>query len=251
LSSRTFILVHGAWHSGACWNAVVPLLQMQGFTVLAPDLPGHGTNAVPLAKITLKAYVNFLLELLDGIDGKVTLVGHSMAGLIVSEVATRKPEKIARLVYLCAYLPLDGESLFDLIALNRSHEPFTAIEMAMQISDDKRSCTIDADQIIPLFYTQAPANDAAQAKTDFSVQATLPLAAKVQLDEQAWSMLRRTYILCAQDKVIPVHHQRRMLTRQHCDVLLQLDADHSPFLSCPEQLALVLGACQESLSQST
>ena len=69
--------------------------------------------------------------------------------------------------------------------------------------------------------------------------------AKVQLDAQAWMQLKRTYILCTNDKVIPIHHQRRMLTRQHCDVLLQLDADHSPFLSCPEQLALVLGACQE------
>jgi pimeloyl-ACP methyl ester carboxylesterase len=223
----------------------VPHLEAQGFTVLTPDLPGHGANSLPLNKVTLKTYVNFLLDLIDGIDGKVTLVGHSMAGIVVSEVAARRPDKIARLVYLCAYLPRDGESLFDLIALNRSHEPFTAIDMAMQMSDDKRSCTIASEQIIPLFYTQAPAALAANARADFCVQATLPLAAQVQLDEQAWAEVKRTYILCTQDKVIPVHHQRRMVTRQHCDVLLQLDADHSPFLSCPEQLALLLGACQD------
>jgi pimeloyl-ACP methyl ester carboxylesterase len=245
LNTGTFVLVHGAWHSGACWRRVADLLIAQGFTVLTPDLPGHGANSLPLAKVTFRAYVNSLLELLDSLPEPVTLVGHSMAGLVISEVAALRPGKMKRVVYVCAYLPRDGESLFDLVALNRSHEPFTAIDLALQMSDDKRTCTVDPEQIVPLFYTLAPAAVAAAARASFSVQATLPLAAKVQLEESVWSGIRRTYILCTQDKVIPVHHQRRMLTRQHCDVLLQLDADHSPFLSCPEQFALLLQACQD------
>jgi pimeloyl-ACP methyl ester carboxylesterase len=245
LSSGTFVLVHGAWHSGACWRTVAGLLTAQGFRVFTPDLPGHGASTLPLEKVTFKAYVQSLLDLLDSLGEPVTLVGHSMAGLVISEVAARRPAKVRRLVYVCAYLPRDGESLFELVALNRSHEPFTAIDLALQMSDDKRSCSVDADQIIPLFYAQAPADVAARAKAAFSVQATLPLNAKVQLDADGWNQVKRTYILCTQDKVIPVHHQRRMLTRQHCDVLLQLDADHSPFLSCPEQFALLLQACQD------
>ena len=245
MKPATFVLVHGAWHSGACWQRVADLLAAQGCNVLTPDLPGHGANALPLMKVTLKAYVDSLLDLLDGLPEPVTLVGHSMAGIVVSEVAARRPQKIARLVYLCAYLPRDGESLFDLVALNRSHEPFSAIELAIEISDDKRSCTIASDQIIPLFYPLAETDVAEKQKTKFAPQAMLPLATKVKLEEMGWAQLKRTYILCAQDKVIPVHHQRRMLTRQHCDVLLQLDADHSPFVSCPEQLALVLQACQD------
>jgi pimeloyl-ACP methyl ester carboxylesterase len=223
-----------------CWKAVADLLTAQGCKVLSPDLPGHGHNALPLAKVTLKAYINSLLDLLDGLDEAVTLVGHSMAGLVVSEVAARKPDKVARLVYVCAYLPRDGESLFEIIALNRSHEPFTAIDLAMQMSDDKRSCTIADDDIVPLFYQLAPTNIAAAAKAGFGVQATLPLAAKVQLDDASFARVPRTYIACNKDKVIPVHHQRRMLTRQACDELLQLDADHSPFYSSPEQLAALL-----------
>lgn len=245
MNAGTFVLVHGAWHSGACWTRVAGLLKAQGFTVLTPDLPGHGANTLPLAKITFKAYVASLLDLLDKLVEPVTLVGHSMAGLVVSEVAARRPDKVKRVVYVCAYLPRDGESLFDLVALNRSHEPFTAIDLAMQLSEDKRTCSVDPDQIIPLFYTQAPEEVAAEARDAFSEQATLPLAAKVQLDEAGWAQVKRTYMLCTQDKVIPVHHQRRMLARQHCDVLLQLDADHSPFLSCPEQFALLLQACQD------
>jgi pimeloyl-ACP methyl ester carboxylesterase len=243
LNSPAFILVHGAWHSGACWHPVSELLRARGCTVLAPDLPGHGTNELPLAKVTLKGYVDSIVALLDASDVPVMLVGHSMAGAIVSEAASRRPDKIARLVFLCAYLPCDGESVFDVIALNRSHEPFTAIELALQMSDDKRSCTVDSDEVIPLFYNCAPEAAAAEAKARFGTQASLPLAAKARIDEAALAQLKCTYILCAQDKVIPVHHQRRMLTRRYCNVLLQLDTDHSPFISCPDQLALVLQAC--------
>lgn len=245
MSSTTFVLVHGAWHSGACWARVTALLSAQGFTVHAPDLPGHGKDPLPLTRVTLKAYVNSLLDLLDSIAGKAILVGHSMAGIVISEVAAQRPDKVARLVYVCAYLPRDGESLFDLIALNRSHEPFTAIELAMQMSDDKRSCTIAGEDIIPLFYNLSPEATATAAKAAFAVQATLPLAAKVQLNAAAFAQVPRTYIACTRDKVIPIHHQRRMLTRQPCNELLQLDADHSPFHSCPEQLAALLAACGE------
>lgn len=243
VNSPTFILVHGAWHAGACWQAVADLLRARGCNVLAPDLPGHGENELPLTKVTLKAYTDSIVALLDAATAPVTLVGHSMAGAVVSEAATRRPGKVARLVFLCAYLPCDGESIFDVIALNRSHEPFTAIDLALQLSDDRRSCTVAPEQIVPLFYNCAPTTAADDATAHFGVQATLPLAAKTRIDETAWERLKCTYILCAQDKVIPVHHQRRMLTRRHCDVLLQLDTDHSPFVSCPDQLALVLQAC--------
>jgi pimeloyl-ACP methyl ester carboxylesterase len=242
LKSTSFVLVHGAWHSGACWAEVAALLAERGHSVLVPDLPGHGNNPLPLNKVSLKVYVDSLLEVLARTDDKVILVGHSMAGIVISEAAAQQPEKIAHLVYLCAYLPRDEESLFDLITLNRSHEPFTAIELAMRMSDDKRSCTIDEDDIIPLFYPLVPPAAAARAKAAFGSQATLPLATKVKLAGTAFDTVPRTYICCTQDRVIPLHHQRRMLNRQSCDTLLQIEADHSPFYSAPGQLAALLAA---------
>lgn len=234
------MLVHGAWHAGSCWSAVAALLVARGFRVFTPDLPGHGSSELPTQKVTLKAYVSAVLELLESIDGKVLLVGHSMAGIVIPEVAARAPQRLAGLVYLGAYLPRHNESLFDLIALNRSHEPFTAIELAMQMSDDKRSCSIREEDIIPLFYPLAAPPVAEQAKRRFGIQATLPLAAKVNLEHGDMSGVPRTYILTTQDKVIPLHHQRRMLARQACETLLQIDADHSPFLSRPAELAELL-----------
>jgi len=199
---------------------------------------------MPPAKITLKTYVANLSQLLDTIPGKVILVGHSMAGIIISEVAARCPGKIACLVYLCAYLPQHGDSLFGLIAQNRSPgEAPTAIELALQMSADKRSCTIPAEDYIPLFCQLAPADVAQEARTALAVQATLPLAAAVDLQGTGFAGLPRTYIACTEDRVIPLRHQHRMLARQPCDTLLQIESDHSPFLSQPRQLAALLAAC--------
>jgi pimeloyl-ACP methyl ester carboxylesterase len=239
----TFVLVHGAWHDGSCWAAVADVLRAQGYPVVTPDLPGHGHDATPLNKVTFKAYVTSLVELLDASTGRIILVGHSMSGMVITEVACRIPAKISHLVYVSAYLPRSDESVFDLIALNRSHEPFTAIELAMQMSHDKRSCKIDEADIIPLFYNLTSPELAAQAKAAFGTQATLPLAAKVSIDQTVLDTIACTYISCSKDKVIPLHHQRRMLTRRTCNTLLQIESDHSPFYSAPTQLAALLEAC--------
>jgi pimeloyl-ACP methyl ester carboxylesterase len=243
LNPRTFVLVHGAWHDGSCWSAVANILQSQGHTVFTPDLPGHGRSAIDLAKVTLKAYVTSLVNLLETLDGKTVLVGHSMSGMVISEVACRIPQKVSQLVYISAYLPRDRESLFDLIALNRSHEPFTAIELAMHMSGDKRICHIDKADVIPLFYNLASHKTAARAEAVFGQQATLPLAAKVSLNKEVLDVIESTYICCTKDKVIPLHHQHKMLRRRPCNTVLELDADHSPFYSLPSQLAALLEAC--------
>lgn len=234
------VLVHGAWHAGACWDAVVDLLAARGFAVCAPDLPGHGAQQTPLHKISLHTYVKAVLELLDGIDSKVLLVGHSMAGMIISEVAARAPQRLRGLVYVGAYLPRHNESLFDLNALNREDEAATAIERAMQLSSDKRSCTVQEDAIIPLFYPLAPPALAKQASRSFQTQATLPLAAKVNLGHADMMHVASTYIVTTQDKVLLPQHQRRMLARRSCECVLEIDADHSPFLSRPAELAELL-----------
>ncbi len=243
MDKTPLVLVHGAWHSGACWTPVVDRLKSKGVQVYAPDLPGHGNNALALNKVTLKAYVQCIVDLLTGIPVPVTLVGHSMAGIVISQVAAQAPQQVARLVYLSAYLPRHNESLFDLVGSNRGEEAPGAIELAMRISDDKRSCRIDDADITPLFHNRATAAEAHAAKNAFCDQATLPLAARVSLEHSGFDSVPRTYISCTADRVIPLHHQRRMLIRQPCHTLLQLDADHCPFLSCPAQIAGLLDAC--------
>ena len=237
------ILVHGAWHDARCWQLVTPLIEAAGHRVVALDLPGHGASPLPPARSTLKAYGECVGAAIDAAGEPVILVGHSMAGMVITTVAAAMPQRIKHLVYLCAYLPRSGDSVFDLIARNRGHEPLAAIELALQMSDDKRTCTIAPDSIVPLFYSGTPSAHAEQARQRFGPQGSLPLAAKVDFDAAALAAVPRSYILCAQDRVIPSHHQRRMLAVDPACRVLELASVHSPFYSQPQALAALLKAC--------
>ena len=111
----TFLLVHGAWHSGRCWERVVPLLEAAGHRVFAPSLTGYGDKAHLLGpEVGLDTHVDDVVGLITGEDlSDVVLVGHSYAGLVISSAANRIPERVAHLVYLDAMVPEDGESAID------------------------------------------------------------------------------------------------------------------------------------------
>ncbi|MGQ4425471.1 alpha/beta hydrolase [Streptomyces violaceoruber] len=111
----TFLLIHGAWHSGRCWERVVPLLEAAGHRVFAPSLTGYGDKAHLLGpEVGLDTHVDDVVGLIAGENlSDVVLVGHSYAGLVISSAAHRIPEHIAHLVYLDAMVPEDGESAVD------------------------------------------------------------------------------------------------------------------------------------------
>lgn len=240
MTAPTFVLVHGAWHDSSCWRSLTNILESRGCTVEAPDLPGHGGNTLPLEKVTLKKYVQAIQQVLERQDHRVVLVAHSMAGLPATEAACKLPDRISRLVYLCAYLPLPGDSLFGLIAQLRGAAPPTRIESAMSLSDDKRRCMVQPDQVADLFYTDLAETRATDLAAAFGTQASLPLSARVDFSQDVFASLQTAYICCSHDQVIPPLHQRRMVARQPCKTLLQADLDHSPFHSDPDTLARLL-----------
>jgi pimeloyl-ACP methyl ester carboxylesterase len=112
----TFVLVHGAWQSKGTWDLLVPLLEKQGHRVLTPVLSGLGTDQDRLSpEITLRQHVEDVsLELLR-VSEQVVLVGHSYAGMIVSGAAETNRDQVARLVFLDAFIPEDGQSVLDLL----------------------------------------------------------------------------------------------------------------------------------------
>ena len=248
MSTTTFILVHGAWHDSRCWHDVAELLSTRGHSVLVPDLCGHGQSGVQPSRATLKGYVNQSCQLIEDCAAPVVLVGHSMAGVVITAVAERLPSRIAALVYLCAYLPLPGDSVFALIARNRGHEPLSAIELALEMSDDKRTCTIDSDAIAPLFYSDVDSTRLPALMARFGIQGSLPLAAAVDYDPGRLGKLARHYICCTRDRVIPLHHQQRMLARHDGFHVHMLAADHSPFYSCASALATLLDSITTTAS---
>lgn len=111
----TFVLVHGAGHGGWCHGPLARRLRRAGHEVYAPTLTGLGERAHLLsADITLDTHIADVAALIRCEDlSDVILCGHSYGGMVITGVADRMAGRIARLVYLDATLPRDGECLLD------------------------------------------------------------------------------------------------------------------------------------------
>ncbi len=122
----TFVLVHGAWHGGWCWQRVVPLLESAGHAATSPTLTGLAERVPQLSRdITLETHVADIVNHVRGLARpNVTLVGHSYGGFPATVAADRLGDLVSHLVLLDAFLPEDGEMLLD----HASHliEPYRA-----------------------------------------------------------------------------------------------------------------------------
>ncbi len=121
-----FVLIHGGWSASWVWDRNVKALENNGENeVICLDLVGHGTNAPErLEHVGLKDHVDYIENEISKMDGKVILVGHSMAGMIISQVAEDMGDKIEKLVYFTAFLPHeDGQNMIPFIEL----DPWTLV----------------------------------------------------------------------------------------------------------------------------
>src|SRR5689334_10494576 len=112
-----FLLVHGAFHGAWCWDPVIRELEAAGHSATAIDLPGAGDDATAIGEVTLDSYADRVCAALAAEEAPVVVVAHSMGGMAVTQAAARCPERIAALIYVCAFLPADGQSLVDLTEL--------------------------------------------------------------------------------------------------------------------------------------
>lgn len=189
----TFLLVHGAWHSGRCWERVVPLLESAGHRVCAPSLTGYGDRAHLLGpEVGLDTHVADVVGLIREQDlTDVVLVGHSYAGLVISSVANQVPDRIAELVYLDAMVPRDGETAVDV-------QPVTQqlIDLAARSGSGWRIPPLP-EQPAPLglFGVTDPA-DVAWLRSMLSDQPVRCLQQPVRLDNPAADAIPRTHIHC-------------------------------------------------------
>ena len=238
-SKPLIILLHGAWHSATCWQELSVLLAKKGLDCLTPDLPGHGTNRHDINKINLNIYSRYISQLIDNYN-YIVLIAHSMAGILASRLAEEHSNKVKHLIYLSAYLPGNEQSLFDLMQIQRQQHGAAPIESAIEFSPDKRQCSLNRQDIIPLFYNCCSLQQKQAGLSQIQAQASLPLAAKVHLSQNGFGTIPKSYIRCLQDRVIPQSQFQWMLEAQPCDQIYTLDTDHSPFWSEPVKLAELL-----------
>ena len=239
---KTFILIHGSWHSAWNWHKVVPLLEEQGHRAIAIDLPGMGRDKTPIQLVKLGTTVEKICQLIDNIEGKVILVGHSKNGIMISQVAEYRPDKIEKLIYLAAYLIPNGKtqreySLQDTGGVLKSYvtmyEELNAHTLQPEIY--KEGLYADCDDYITEL-----------AKILLSHEPVESGITPLQLTEENYGHVPRVYIECTEDKAVTPFIQRKMYTETPCDKLYSMATSHSPFFSKPQELTDIL--CEIALS---
>ena len=113
LAGMDVILIPGFWLDANSWIEVTPALESAGHRLHAVTLPGLESVDAPRAGIGFDDHVDAVLRLVDGIDAPVVLVGHSGGGTVAQAVSDRRPDRVARVIYVDAAPMSDGDCIND------------------------------------------------------------------------------------------------------------------------------------------
>jgi pimeloyl-ACP methyl ester carboxylesterase len=229
-----FVLVHGSWHDGGCWDDVRRHLEAAGHEVHTPTLPGNGAGAA--RDVTMRQVVDAVVGLLEssGLDD-VVLVGHSFGGAVVQQVALRVPERLRRMVFHNAYVVRDGGTVFDDVPASVA-PAFQALAEAA--GDGTVSLPFD-------FFREAFCNDAdlATAQAAHARMTPEPLARSTEplaLTGFVGLPVPRSYLYATEDNVFPATEfswHPQMSSRLGPFRLVQMHGSHEVLFTDPAGLA--------------
>lgn len=234
----TFVLVHGSFHGAWCWSKVVPELEGLGHRAVAVDLPAQGDDMTPVAEASLDMNVARVVEVIEKEADPVVLVGHSFGGATITQTAEQIPERIALLVYLTAFIPLDGESVNDIM-----RSPLWPPEKgarAFKRSEDGLTVSVAPDVVRERFYHDCSEEDVVRCLERIRPQPFVPRDTKLRTTPERFGQVPRAFIYCTEDRSILLRVQKELAARMPCDKEASLPTSHSPFLSAPRELAKTL-----------
>jgi pimeloyl-ACP methyl ester carboxylesterase len=232
-----FVLVAGAWHGAWCWERLTPLLEAGGHRVETPELPAMGEDNGDPRDVTLLTWARFVADRVSAAPEPVVLVGHSRAGVVISQAAEMAPGRIRRLVYLAAYLLPAGRTL----AVESRADAGSLVASNMVPSESGLTCALREEVVRQAFYGCCTDEDAAWAMARLRPEPLKPLVSSPRITDEHFGRVPRAYVECRRDHAISLASQQRMQAALPCDPVFTLDTDHSPFLSAPAALAELLG----------
>ena len=233
----TYVLVHGAWADESAWGFVRNDLAKNA-NVEVINLPAHGADNTWGNLVSLNDYVKTVANAVNQQSGKVTLVGHSMAGIIISQVAENMPNKIDKLIYVSAYLPKSGEDLLSLSKQDAQSKVGTALEFAA----DYKTASIKKDMIAP-----SVCDDCPQYMKDVLVkyhraEPAKPLGEKVTLTAK-FAAVPKYYIHTANDQAVGYDLQKMMVKKNGTiKQTFVMNTSHLPFVVQPQAFLDILSS---------
>ncbi|MEG4818325.1 alpha/beta hydrolase [Microcoleus sp. K5-D4] len=230
----TFVLVHGSWHDGSAWNAVIQHLEAKGHQALAPTIAGHGKGVnknVNHAQCT-QSIVDYIVEK-DLTD--IVLLGHSFGGSIIAKVAEAIRDRIRRLIFFNAFVLNDGESLKD----NIPPDTQALFDKLARESDDN-TITMPFEIWREAFLNDADLDLAKSSYAQLSPEPYQPFIDKLDLKQFYSLPIPKSYLYCTVDNVLPQREggwHPKMSSRLGLFRLVQMPGSHEVMFSNPISLA--------------
>jgi pimeloyl-ACP methyl ester carboxylesterase len=232
-----FVLVHGGWQGGWCWNAVSAALRSSGHEVFAPTLRGCEQGvAVDRVGVDLTAIGDDLVDAVTDHDLRdLVLVGHSGGGPAAQYVADRLAERTRRIVFVDAWVLHDGEAINDVL-------PAQVVETSVLAAKESADQTVAMDPQVwaEHFMNGASEHDIASV-TDKLVPVPFGwLSEPVSLPRFWGAALPSSYVFLRQDQAVPQELYRAMAGRLDGPRLVECDGPHEAMLTHPDLLAAAL-----------
>jgi pimeloyl-ACP methyl ester carboxylesterase len=235
--SMQFVLVHGSFHDAQCWRYVVPQLEARGHRVVAPNLPGSGTDRAPPENANLDSYATRIAGVIDDLPGRVILVGHSMGGIVTSQVAESRWHRLAATIYVNGLLFRSGEGLVSFLNEHAHMGVEDLVLKNMKVAEDGATAIFPKEAATEVFYNTSPPDIAVLAAEQLGPQRMQVYHDPLTLTPQRYGTVSRFYTEGLRDNAVSIAYQRAMTSRMPCERVYTLDCDHSPFFS--ETISLV------------
>lgn len=233
---RTFVLIAGSWQGAWAWKDVKRQLELSGNNVVVVELPTHGTDDTPPQNVSMDVYRDKVIEKITNVRGKVILVGHSMAGVVISAVSEKIPEKIDRLIYIGAILPGDGQSLLDLASTDTE----ALLGPSIITSEDNLLLDVIRDNITTIFCQDCTEDLKKLVLDNFRLEPSIPFGDRIRLSDDRFGKIKKHFIYTEFDHAVGPMLQKRMVEATANVTTHSLPSGHSPHLSKPDDLAFLL-----------
>ena len=237
-----FVLVHPAWFGGWCWKKLVPLLQEYGHSVRTPTLTGLGERShLAHPGIVMQTHIDDVASVLIYDDlREVILAGTSSSGAVISGVADRVPERISQLVYVDAFVPDDGQAVFDLISPQRRPAMEALVESEGFGWLLPRYAAPPWEQVVRQAWQVADEADLRWMLPRLRPTPFGHFTSPVRLANPAAGRLPRTYIRCRGFPHPGFDRYAQTASQDPSWRLLQLEGSHLPYITSPHELAPML-----------
>jgi putative intracellular protease/amidase/esterase/lipase len=231
----TYVLVHGAWADESAWGFVRNDLAKNA-NVAVINLPGHGADASDGAGKGLNDYVKVVSAAIDQQKGKVILVGHSMAGEIISQVAENMPAKIDKLIYVAAYLPKNGESVSGITNKFLNNKPIEVFEF----NKDYSLVSIKKDAIPNVVCADCPDYMKEILVKYHRAEPTKGFNDKAILTAK-FAAITKYYIATKNDYAVPYALQQQMIKDNGTvKKVFEMNTSHLPFVVQPAEFLKII-----------